>query len=442
MLSLALPRLKKTAGFFFILAGLLAFNLLFNLFYDWSGITLIVQIYAYVFSFYLVFDFSLINLDEHEEKYRSTYGRAGENYLFLEARVLPLLIIYAVVLLAFLIQEIRSPHWPWSGVMGMLDGKNTNLLVYSLFLLFALKLKRDPFITIPLFLGLSVAYFYLDLLVGSISTGGGLIQAIMILKLVIFYFFLFYEFFARRNPFKLLGTALMVGVTSYALFLGSHMLLFDRSSEEGFVRREAGMYLLRLGFKYPVGELKEQVMRSGDPEYVKEFLSYARRYRVELRYSDEEWESLLFSGTIDTAEMIAAHLKQSPLPVGYAKIVDFAEKRSFLIGSHLENAPHFTRLAARYVKGNEADLERRMRTGNPRFARWGVSLAGESRSPLFIPFLLEHLTGTDTAMAQAAYDALTHITGLDPRETMNLKINDPEVVTVFKDFYVRMRTGR
>jgi len=315
------------------------------------------------------------------------------------------------------------------------------MLVYSLFLLFALKLRRDPFITIPLFMGLCVAFFYLDRIIRSVTMSGYVVQIIMIFKLAIFFFFLFFEFFDRRNLLKLLVTAGTVSLLSFGIYLGAHMLIFERTDPESYGRREAGMYLLRLGFRFPVLKLKDQAMRSGDPEYLKEYLSYARRNHVDLDYSDEEWERLLFSGSVDTAEMIAGYLRHRVLPLTYDKIIGFAESRSFAIGSHLENAPAFTRLAARYVKGNEADLEKRMRTAGTPFIRWGMSLAGESRSPLFIPFLLEYLTGPDSALAYTAYGALTRITGMDPREKLNLRINDPEAVAVFKDYYVRTRTG-
>jgi hypothetical protein len=112
-MSLFSSRIKSIAVFVYILLFLLALNLYFNLNFSWEGITLIVRIYIYIFSFYLVFTFSSINIDLFENMYRERFGPPGEQILFLEARVAPLLLLYCIVIVFTLIAGVNRPEWPW-----------------------------------------------------------------------------------------------------------------------------------------------------------------------------------------------------------------------------------------------------------------------------------------------------------------------------------------
>ncbi len=103
-----------------------------------------------------MFTFSSINIDLFENMYRERFGPPGEQILFLEARVAPLLLLYFIIIIFTLIAGVNRPDWPWAPVIEVLNGRYSNLVVYSLFLLFVLKLRRDPFVTIPLFLGMCV----------------------------------------------------------------------------------------------------------------------------------------------------------------------------------------------------------------------------------------------------------------------------------------------
>jgi hypothetical protein len=109
-----------------------------------------------------------------------------------------------------------------------------------------------------------IVYFYLDMAVDSLATGGVLIHVMMVVKFIIFFFFLFVEFFARRNPFKLLATAVVVSMAAYLLSLGSYWGIFSAAPENSFRKRESGLQLLRMGFTSPLPELKSDVMRNSD----------------------------------------------------------------------------------------------------------------------------------------------------------------------------------
>lgn len=441
-MSLFSSRIRSIAVFVYILLFLLVLNLYFNLNFSWEGITLIVRIYIYIFSFYLVFTFSSINIDLFESMYRERFGTPGEQILFLEARVAPLLLLYFIVIVFTLIAGVNRPEWPWAPIIEVLNGRYSNLVVYSLFLLFILKLRKDPFVTIPLFLGMCVVYFYLDMAVDSLATGGMLVHLMMIVKFIIFFFFLFVEFFARRNPLKLLVTAVVVSMAAYLLSLGSYRLIFSTAPDHSFRKRESGLQLLRMGFTSPLLELKGDVMRNPDKDFFRTVLSYAREYRVDLDFTDEEWESLLFSGSAEMADLISEHIMNRNIPLSYARLVGFALENSTRGEPGLQNATSFSKIAARYVPGNESDFKRKIADSGKEFARWGLAVLGEVAHPEDVPFLVEYLASTDSALAEVAYTSLQKITGLDPRGALNRRLNDPEVMAAFRDYYLQNRRTR
>ncbi|RPI95672.1 MAG: hypothetical protein EHM32_05210, partial [Spirochaetales bacterium] len=327
-MSLLSTRLRNIAVFIYVLLFLLALNLYFNMNYSWEGITLIVRIYIYIFSFYLVFTFSSINIDLFENMYRERFGPPGEQILFLEARVVPLLIIYLVIIVFTLIAGVHRPEWPWAPRNRGAKRALFNLVVYSLFLLFVLKLRRDPFVTIPLFLGMCVVYFYLDMAVDSLAMGGAIFHILMIGKFIIFFFFLFVEFFARRNPLKLLATAVVISVAAYLLSLAAYRIIFVTSQDLSYQKRESGLQLLRLGFTSPLADLKKQVVQNPDQEFFRTLLLFAREYRVDMDFSEEEWESLLFSGSAGMADLISEHVMNRNLQLSYERLLAFALEKS------------------------------------------------------------------------------------------------------------------
>ena len=62
-----------------------------------------------------------------------------------------------------------------------------------------------------------------------------------------------------------------------------------------------------------------------------------------------------------------------------------------------------------------------------------ISLSKDIQS---VPFLVEFLTNVDINFSKMAYNALINITGLDPvRKNNEIKINSPEVIEAFTEYY-------
>jgi hypothetical protein len=433
--------LKRVTTFLYFLAFLFIFNLYFNLNYEWYGISLVVRLYIYVFSFYLIFNFAGINIRRYENRYFSRFGSQGEQVLFFEARIAPFLIIYAIAIMFSLIESVRQPNWPWAPVIGIANGKFTDLLIFSLFLLFVLKLKKDPYVTIPIFFALCLLYFLMDMLYNSIRANGIALQFMMYFRFIIFFFFLFAEFYLGRSPIKMFITSLWVSLIVFMIFFGSFVLIYFNSGLMSYQKREAGLHLLRLGYSFPLPKLQRILLEDPDAQFLKTLLAYSEDNGLRLKYDSTQWERLLFSGSVEMADAVSRYGREAKLAPAYEKVIAFAENASSQPDSRLQNAPNFIRLCARSLRGNERDFQDRVARSNARFTGWGISVMGESRDASFIPFLVVYLTDIDPDLAQTAYAALVRITGQDPKEKLNRRINDPEVIVVFRDYYARSRTA-
>lgn len=434
-------RFRRISAFIYILVFLLVFYFFFNLHYQWYGISLIVRIYIYVFCFYLVFIFSSMDIDHHEREYEQRYGKHGERILFLKARVLPFLVIYAIITAFALIDGMGRPDWPWNPFLKMLNGTFSNLIIYSLFLLFVLKLRKDPMVTIPIFLLLCVSYFFLDTLLQSTIQRGLSVHLSRFLKFLIFFYLLFIEFFVRRSLVKMLATAFAVSMTSYVLYTASYFLIFEYSPDMSYQRREAGTHLLRLGFASPFDDLKRVLLRSPEPALFGMLLFSAHERGVELSFEGDEWERLLFSGSMEMSEFVSAYLVNKRVEIPFERFVSYAREKSTGADAGLMNAVGFMRLAARSLPGRERDMEGLMRSSDGRFVQWCIAVLGEYGNVESIPLLLEYLTDIDPNLAEASYGALTKITGEDPRGKLGKRINDADVVVFFKEYFLRHRKG-
>jgi len=440
-MSVVYEQLKKISTFLYVLIFLFLFNVIFNLNYDWYGISFIVRSYLFIFSFYLIYNFSEINAAPLKEHFAQRYGRKGAFLLFLQIRVLPFAIIYAITIVFILIDYVRLSQWPIRPLLSLIDGRYSNILIYSLLLLLILKIKRGPAVTIPLFLIFSVMYFFVDKFMYSYFESGIVISIFKLLKFILFLFFLLYEFFYVRE--KIVGivlSAFSVGTVLFSVIILMVVWIFSTVPALSYQNLESSMMLLKLGFSFPLDDLKRHVLVSPNVKLFKELLEYSSRYGVELEYDYGEWEAMLFSESLAMTDTVSKHILDKNIPLKYERIVSYAEKESMVPDSKVHEAVHFVALASRYIEGHEHDLIDRLQRGNDDFKLWGMAVLAQQRRIESIPVLLEYLTDININLSEGAYRALHKISGLDPKEHLNTKITDPAVYITFKDFYIQNRT--
>ena len=118
-------------------------------------------------------------------------------------------------------------------------------------------------------------------------------------------------------------------------------------------------------------------------------------------------------------------------------MVEFAKKKARDESSDLENADNFIKLFSKYYKNNEDDFIERLKKSKRRFKIWGIKILKENRNADSIPLLLNYLTDIDETIADNAYDALKTITDMDPASALDKKINDPDIIGIFKKYYIK-----
>jgi len=434
-MSLLLIKLREISTFIYIFIFLLLFNLFFNLNFEWYGISLIVKTYLFVFSFYLIFNFASPELDDFKTQYMNKYGKKGKSLFFLQTKVFPFLLIYLSIILFSLIDYLRLPNWPWHIIFSLFKGKHSNLVIYSLFLLLILKLKKEPIITIPLFLAVCTLYFFIDKIIYTTPINGITISTIKITKLFIIFFLFF-----KESIYKIFRSFVYSLILSFFIFfsvVGFFSAVYGFFPENTFQKNKSGLILMRFGLSYPLPELQDLVLKNSDFHLFNKLQSAVKKYNMRIDYRNDEWITLLFSGSTKMADLISANILDKNITLSYEKIIKFAENKSQITYEHLEKASYFIKISSRYIKGNEVDFFPRVRNNNKTFKLWAMTVLAEQKGIKSIPLLLEFLTDIDMSLSQTAYMALMEITGLNPQKKLNIEINDPETIITFKEYFLR-----
>jgi hypothetical protein len=439
-MPLLFSKLKEISVFLYTLVLLLLFNLYFNLNYSWPGISSIVRIYVIVLSFYLIFNFASLDKNRLKENYIEKFGRKGKILLFFEIRVMPFLIIYLVTILFTLIADIKNLERPLIQILSLLNGRHSNNIIYSWLLLIMLGQKMKPSVKIPIFIAVFILYGVLDWFIFTTINSGIIISFAKILKVIVFLFLLFSEFFADKK--KCIVSSVIIGITFFIFTVGSFFVVFRCSERTSVHSKEAGLILLKMGIPYPLEYLKDTVIKTTDIKLLNDLISFSDEPDDrEIKYTDEQWEYLLFSSSNSSTDNISGYLINKKVNLSYDKIINFVEEKSKEKSYSLDKLQNFVKLTARYSKGHD-DLLLRLNKSNRNFKLWAIRILAENKTIEAIPMLLIYLTDIDELLANRAYDALKNITGMDPAAALEKRRNDPETIAIFKEYYFKFLKNR
>ncbi len=428
--------------FVYLLIFLLAFNLLFNLHYQWYGISIIVRVYLFVFSFYLIYNYSTIDVDRLKELYRKRFGEKGSLFVLFEMGVVPLLIIYGITILFTFIDYLRLPHWPWNPLLSLLNGRYSNLVIYSLLLFIIMKTSFKPGIKIAIFFGVSVLYFFADKYLSSVFFAGTGLLVVKFIKIMVIFFFLFFGFLGvRRKKWSLLYASTASSIV-IALLLGGYALVFRYSPASSYQHMMSALALMKYGFEYPVDELSHAIAEEGAVSFSQEFINLSVLLGRGISFTEAQWEKLLFADKIDQANYIAGIILPRSIAMSFDRLVDYALKQSEQSPARLESASNYIALVAKNSSGKTEHVLKKMSGSNESFKLFAIAVLGEMKDVRAVPDLLDILTGTDFKLSDASYEAMRKITGKDPAAEKNVQRNDPYVIATFHEYYKNNRTVR
>jgi hypothetical protein len=445
-MNFTLLQFKRISVFFYLLSLLLLFNLYFNISHTWFGVSLIVRVYLYVFSFYLVYIYNMQGsklVEKLRPMYEERYGEKGDAILAFESRILPFIFIAVITFLYTLIYYVNSPHWPSDPLLLIISGRYANLLVYSVIFNFILNIRRRPLYAVPIFVVISIVYFVGDKMIASNFPVGPAVSMYKITKFILFFFIFFYGFSGRAGA--ILKTAVRATVCSiilYAVMLGLYFGAYKISEGRGyFVRREAGLALTKLGYPLAMGDLQNQVFSHKDVTRLSVVFNYGDYYDMFPDFPDKAWQALLFSQKSDLADTVAQYMLMLGKKAPYDLLASYVDERIKKGDVAIVNMQNFLALTAQSVKGNEKNLMWRMDISRREFAVWGIRVLAGTGDVNTVPMLLRYLGDVDENVSKEAYSALRVITKIDPAQEKKIHINDPEVFYQFKKLYLEKRIG-
>jgi len=441
-LSILKDLVRRLIPFLVILGLLLIYTAYFNMHYEWYGISLVTRAYIFMLSFYIIFNYASIDIEERREAYMSAFGKTGAWRLFFHSRILPFIIIFLMTVLYAFTEYTDSKNWLLDSVLALLDGEFVNIIYYSLILLLVLKLKKNPGITVPLFVILSVSFYFLDQLAYESIQGGVGILVLKLLKVMILIYFLLFEFFSGSISYGLKGfIAVVLSGLLVSFSTGMLHLVYVQASRGDQAKIQTGFLLMKYGFAYPMSYLEQEILHAPDYQDFARLLEHAEHADTDFTYSTEEWKSLLFAQNVHMADLVSRYLLHEHVILSYTQLVRYAAEKSESADEKLEAATNFVKLTSRYCDGNEQDLMNRIKRGNEHFTLWGIGVIAQHRKIVYMPFLINYLTHIQSIYENAAYGALASITGKDPAGEFNRQVNDPGTILFFRDYYLQNRNN-
>lgn len=434
---------RRISVLFYLLSALLLFNLYYNVRYEWFGVSLIVRVYLYVFSFFMVYIYNTYGIAIAEKllpSYKEKYGdKRGENLLLFESRFLPFIIILAIMILYTFIDYINSPNWPWSPVMRILSGRYSNLLIYSILFNFILTIRRKPVYAIPVFVFLSMMYFFGDRMMYQHFPFGPVTSVYKTCKFVLFFFIFLYDYSGRLiSVMKALWRSVICALLLFGVMVGVYFSSYH-SSRGYFVRKTAGLMLAKMGMPFALPAITPIIIEHNDVSAFSELFKYGMYYDMTPELPDESWYAMMVSQNGGSADRVASFMLKTGKTLPYNLLVSYIDERCVKNDASILDAQNVLTMSVISIRGHENELMRKMENSGRMFNTWGIRVIGRSGSMNFVPFLLRFLGNVDESISQESYLALRGITGIDPAQERKLAINNPEVMFDFKKFYLGMR---
>ncbi|MGQ9843856.1 MAG: hypothetical protein ACUVRK_09855 [Spirochaetota bacterium] len=426
-------QIKRMGIFIILLVVLLLYNTYSKLYFIWYGTDIIVRSYSFLFSFLCIFNYTHIDIKSYKSAYRSRYPRFANLIIFFESRIIPFLLIYFIATLHTLIDNINNSSWPYTAYIGILDGRYTNIIFYSLILFSVLRYRIKPSIAIPLFIGGSIAFYIVDKLIYTTITAGPSIIFVKLVKLTVLTGVLLFEYF-HLNFYQLLAISIVCGSILFSGTIGTYILMYYSVQQE-HIKKEIQLKLLRWGIPFKINELRQYVLTKRQYKDYQLFILYSSSLNLPVNFTDEDWGKLLFSEDIQMADEVASVLLKKSITIPFNTIIDYAYSMSFKQSEKLQSCSHLARLAARFADGNEKTMITTFEKGNISLKIWMLSVMGFHKKIIYIPVLLPYCADTNTTLATTAYSTLVQITGKNFSVEFSLPTNDPQVLKAFKDFY-------
>lgn len=432
--------LKKINHFLLLLVLLYAVNLIFNMLYDWGGVSVIVRVYIMVLSCYIVYNFSQLDAGELKEIYTKKYGRMGGVYLFFTHRAFPFLFIYLMTVIFALINYMQSAHWPFDITLKLLDGKYSNTVIYALILFIILRLKIRPGISIPVFIAAAIFYFYTDKLLYNLFEPGPGVSVIKLAKFIFFYFLLIYGYSIKAYKifYSAIG-AIFAGTATFALLVLIFYTAFFISPQGGRIHTNSAETLLKYGFNSVFIPYERSIAANNSVNDISDLIRYSEKTGQEISFAPEKWEKFIILSGKRNAERIFCHIYRKKIMLNFTVLSDYAVRLSSVNPDFLSDSFCFKKYFALYYSENSSGFFSLYLAGNIVLREWLIDVLGYVNDYDSISFLINRLTDPDKKISDKAYESLKKVTRLDPAAAGEKEIHDLDVVDSFREYLDKRR---
>ncbi len=433
-------QLRRIHHFLFILIPLFIVNAGFNLKYDWGGVSTIARVYIMVLSFYLIFIFSQINVDDYRSGYAERYGWKGKFYLFNAVIMFPFLFIYFLTIVFTMINYLDAPNWPLEPTYRLLDGRYSNTVIYPLILFVALKLKKRPGISIPLFIIGSIFYYAADHILYSIFEPGSGVTIIKLTKYFIFIFILVYGF--AKSRWRLLVSAVVsifAGSIIYAAVTSYLIMSFLVSKPGSTSLSISGNILLKSGFTFPLEKLKKEIIDNGTPQDTENIFLYIEKFKIEPGYTSAELEKLILRNNIANIEYLFSYLNKRNIKLNFEVLKNYAISQLSNSTSDSNRLNEFSRHFGSYYPENKKEFFRLYLSGNNTLKITILKSLAYTNDIDAVNFLIDKITNIERLFSETAYNSLKKISGKDPAADLKKEKYDLEIVLFFRNYASAMK---
>jgi hypothetical protein len=435
-MDILIEQFKKVSTFFILLILLYIVAVFSNLFFQWEGISIIVRVYLFIFSFQLVFIFSQVDLDYYRGVYRGRYGKNSELLLFFHTRIIPLLIIYGAIVILTFIFYLKNENWPMRPFLNVFTGRFSNIIIYSLILMIILKIEKSLKGTIPLFFFFGVTYFIIYSIVYSLYPDGYPTSILKVLNFTIVFFSLFFEFFYKRiKLLKLFFLTIILSLLFHSMVVGIYYSFYRFSKEGSYSQVESSLFLLHMGYSFPLKKLNKVMGSKSDSTLIPDIIHFSEKYKADIKLSREEWDRLFLDGDLVMGKALSEYFLKNNIKVSFESINRLAARHSVLSGKKFVNCKSIIKYAAKNFPEKRERFFFHYKTENIFYKKWVFKVIKEAGDIESVPWLLEKLTDIDREISLAAYEVLKKITGEDPAGELKVKENNPDVIIHFRKWF-------
>ena len=426
--------------FTIVLITLFIINAFFNFYYKWEGLVFIVRVYVFLYAFYIVYNIAQLNLETQKQIYIEKYGPRGVHRLFLISRVIPFAFIYCVVIMFTIIAYAGSgtQSWATNVIIDILNGRFSNTIIYALLLLIILKIKKGPYITIPLFLIGSFFYLFLfDRFVYSFFGEGFAVSLIKIIKYMVFIYLFIFEFYYKKNYFiRPLLPAAILSILFHFLLTGILFMFYTFASFAGTSQIRSARMLMHWGFSFPISYMNNMIITSENYKHISILIRYSELYNKKITFNNDQWEKILNECNSRDLSDIIKYLEKHQIYLSYEFLLNYAVKQINENNEMFSAAYDFNNYCAGIAKNNIDDFIEFFNSATFDERLWGIKIFELCKSFKPVPILIDLLTDINDEVSLQAYIALREITEFDPPYETTFRQNSLEIINGFRKFYL------